>query len=320
MKPSRRDFLKKGALLSSAAWVAGGASTLRAAAPAASYDAKGLPTTLLGRTGVRIPRLAIGTGSRFMGISNDAAAIELLNNALDRGFYYWDTASTYRSHTRIGQILKTRRKEVFLATKSRARTVEEAKRILDQSLAELQTDHIDLYQIHSVTDEADVRSWESSGLYAQMLRWKEEGVIRFIGFTGHTSAAAMKLAAETYAFDTMLIALNHYAPNSAFEDAAIPAAASKGMGVIAMKLIRPRENDPRLSADRLITYGLSLTNVSVALIGTDSADVLAANERILREFKPMNAAELQGMHVALAPFFRNERLPWMQAGYADGVA
>lgn len=293
----------------------------------------------LGRTGLSVSKLCLGT-MNFGPYTNEEDSFRIMDKALELGINFFDTANVYGWKTGEGVTEKIigrwlaqgggRREKIVLATKVYGRmgkwpnhsrlSAYHIKKACEESLMRMQTDHIDLYQIHSVTDEADVRSWESSGLYAQMLKWKEEGVIRFIGFTGHTSAAAMKLAAETYAFDTMLIALNHYAPNSAFEDAAIPAAASKGMGVIAMKLIRPRENDPRLSADRLITYGLSLTNVSVALIGTDSADVLAANERILREFKPMNAAELQGMHVALAPFFRNERLPWMQAGYADGVA
>jgi len=320
MNTSRRDFLKKGALVSSASILGSGAVRAAATAAVSTYDPKGLPTVVLGRTGVRVPRMAVGTGSRFMGIRDEAEALGMLHTALDKGFYYWDTAHVYRSHRRLGQVLKTRRKEVFLASKNEGRNVEEAKRILEASLKDLQTDHIDLYQIHSVEDVNDVKNWESSGLYRQMLKWKEEGVIRFIGFTGHSSAAAMKLAAEKYDFDTMLIALNHQAPNQSFEEKAIPAAAAKGMGILIMKCIRPRESVPGLSVESLIRYGLSLDHVHAAVVGMNSDQVVASNANILTNFKRMDPAEMQQMHIAMAPFFRHQNVPWMADGYVDGLA
>ncbi|HSH08923.1 MAG TPA: aldo/keto reductase, partial [Oceanipulchritudo sp.] len=268
------------------------------------HDAKGLPTIVLGRTGVRVPRMALGTGSNFMRIASDAQAAQLLGAALDKGFYFWDTCSRYGSQPRIGQVLKTRRQEVFLASGSDARTVEAAKRSLEKTLSELQTDHLDLYQIDSVTDANDVRGWEATGLYAQMVKWKEEGVVRFIGISGRTSASAMKVAAERYDFDTLRTSLRTSAPNQDTSEQAIPAAAGRGMGVMISKVFQPQEKIVRLSGDDLIRYGLSLEHVHVAVVGIDSASVLAKNEQVLHRFKQMSPAELQGMHVALASFFR----------------
>ncbi len=114
------------------------------------------------------------------------------------------------SEERIGKILPSLRDRVFLSTKVEDRDAEGAKRTIETSLKRLNTDYIDLYQIHSVTNEDEVRKFgDKDGVLPVLKKYQEEGVIRFIGFTGHTSAAAMKLAADMYDFDTMLYALNH---------------------------------------------------------------------------------------------------------------
>ena len=93
------------------------------ASPNSAFDAKGLPTRLLGNTGVRLPLIGLGTGSRFCGISDEDQALEILTQALDNGLYYWDTAHSYRrgeviSEERLGKIVKERRKEIFLGNPS----------------------------------------------------------------------------------------------------------------------------------------------------------------------------------------------------------
>ena len=265
---NRRDFIKTAGLTAAGLALA---TDLQAASPA--FDAKGLPTTLLGKTGVRIPRLIFGAGSRFMA-TEEEKGLAILEYALDHGLYYWDTANTYTrgqefSEIRLGKILKSRRKEVFLATKVAERSADKAKQAIEESLKRLQTDYVDLYQIHSVTTEEEVRQFGSSdGVLPVLQKYREQGVIRHIGFTGHTSAAAMKLAAELYDFDTMLIALNHQEKGKQpFEDHAVPFAASKGMGVLAMKLVRPRETVQGLDPKELISYALTLTHVTAPLSG-----------------------------------------------------
>jgi aryl-alcohol dehydrogenase-like predicted oxidoreductase len=319
---SRREFIKDTAQVTAAMTVG---SKVIFAQSSSKYNAKGLPTTVLGKTGVTVPRIAIGTGSRYMAVQDEDKAMEILNHALDNGLYYWDTASTYRrdelySEQRLGKILKDRRKEVFLATKVQEREPEEAKKIIERSFNRLQTDYIDIFQIHNIQSVDDVKkATEKGGVFDILRKYKEQGSIGNIGFTGHTSAEAMKFAAVNFDFDTMLIALNHYQPGKQkFEEEAVPAAAKKGLGVMIIKVIRPRETVQGIESRDLVRYALSLPEVNVAVIGTDSMEVLKANISILKNFKKMDAEEMQKMRMALAPVYRHERLVWMQPGYEDG--
>ena len=207
---SRRNFIKTTSAVS-----AGVILAPTVACSTSLFDSKGLPTTILGKTGVRIPIMVMGLGSRFMAVDEDKGH-EILETAFKNGLYYWDTAALYKndqqfSEERIGKILKPIRSKIFLSTKVGERNADDAKKTIETSLKRLQTDYIDLYQIHSITNEEEVRQFRSkNGVLPVLHKYKEEGIIRNIGFTGHTSASAMKLAAEMYDFDTMLIALNHH--------------------------------------------------------------------------------------------------------------
>ncbi|WP_372949833.1 aldo/keto reductase [Mariniphaga sp.] len=317
---SRRDFIK-----TTGAVTAGVVLAPSVACSASPYDAKGLPTAILGKTGIRIPRLIMGLGSRFMAVDEDKG-LEILETALSKGLYYWDTAASYQnaeqaSEERIGKILKSVRNQVFLASKVGERKADDAKRTIETSLKRLQTDYIDLYQIHSVTNEEEVKQFGAAdGVLPVLRKYQEEGVIKHIGFTGHTSASAMKLAAEMYDFDTMLIALNHQEQGKQqFEEQPVPFAAKKGMGVLAMKVIRPRETVNGLDPNELVKYALSLKEVTAAVIGTDSVDVLNKNIATLQSFKPLSDERMQELRAQLDPFYRSNKLPWMQPGYHDGM-
>lgn len=281
---------------------------------------------ILGKTGVRVPRIVIGCGSRFCNIKDPEKSAELLNAALDHGFYYWDTAHDYvfndvASEERLGLVLKKRRKEVFLATKVGKRTYDEAMRDIEESLKRLQTDKLDILQIHSVESlEVVDKIGAENGALKAITKMKDEKVTRFMGFSGHSSAEAMKAMADRYAFDTMLIALNHYAEREGdFEKQAIPYAAKKKMGVLAMKVIRPRETVNSVTPEQLIRYALSLNDVTAAVLGTDSLDVLKKNRELLMNFEPMRPAEMEKISVALAPFYQRQVFPWQQPGYCDGL-
>lgn len=317
---TRRDFIKTSGVVS-----AGIVLSPTLAYTSGDFESKGLPTTLLGKTGVRIPRMILGLGSRFMGIDEDKG-LEILETAFKSGLYYWDTASIYKnnqqfSEERIGKILTPIRNKIFLSTKVSVRNADEAKRTVEASLKKLNTDYIDLYQIHSIINEADVKQLGAKdGVLPVLQKYREEGVIRHIGFTGHTSASAMKLAAEMYDFDTMLIALNHQQKGKeAFEEQPVPFAAKKGMGVLAMKVIRPRETVKGLSPNDLIKYALSLKEVTAAVIGIDGLEVLQKNIETIKNFEPLSEQRMNELHVALDPFYKSKDLPWMQAGYFDGM-
>jgi predicted aldo/keto reductase-like oxidoreductase len=148
---------------------------------------------------------------------------------------------------------------------------------------------------------------------------KDEKVTKFIGFSGHSNAEAMAAMASRFDFDTMLIALNHYAEKIGdMENYAIPRAAEKKMGIIVMKVIRPRENIEGLKAEELIRYALSLKEPHVAVIGTDSLDVVKKNRELLRNFSPMSKEEMEKIKGEIEPFFASSDVPWMQPGYTDG--
>jgi uncharacterized protein len=316
---TRRKFIKTTGAVTAGVILAPAASCTRSA-----YDAKNIPTAVLGNTGVRIPRLIMGLGSRFM-VTDEDKGLEILETGLNNGFYYWDTAASYGSkqewsEERIGKILKNVRDRVFLASKVGDRNGDDAKRTLETSLKRLQTDYIDLYQIHSVNNEEEVKRFgDKDGVLPVLKKYQEEGVIRHIGFTGHTSAQAMKLAAEMYDFDTMLIALNHQENGKQpFEEQPVPYAAQKGMGVLAMKVVRPRETVDWLNPDDLVRYALSLDGITAAVIGIDSLDILNKNLAVIQSFKKLEKNEMDKFRVALEPFYRSKSLPWMQPSYHDG--
>lgn len=321
----RREFLKRSLGAAAAVSAASAASaSAPASASAFSYDAKGLPTAVLGRTGVAVPRLGVGLGSRFCAVADEDGAQAILRAALDQGFYYWDTASSYRngsifSEERIGRVLADRRREVFLATKCEARTYDAVLREFAESLKRLRTSYIDVYQVHLIQSLLDVEAiGMADGALKALRRLKEERAVRFIGFTGHLSAEAMAEAARRYDFDTMLIALNHYAERQGdMEKDAVGAAADKGLGISVIKVIRPRETTAGFSAAELIRYALSVPRVHSAMIGTDSLDVVRANAGVLRSFRPMDGPERAALAGRLRPFFAGRNLPWMDPEYRD---
>lgn len=328
----RREFLKTMAAaaavgatapaLQGAAPMAGGPST---GAAVAAYDAKGLPTAVLGKTGIAVPRVGIGLGSRFCAVTDEDEALAILQSALDHGFYYWDTAYSYRnksivSEERIGRALGPRRKEVFLATKFEARDRDGVMRELEESLKRLRTDHIDLYQAHLIESMADLDVLGMPGGALEALREiKERKIARFIGFSGHLDAAVMAEAARRHDFDTMLIALNHYQERRGdLEGGAIPVAADRGLGVMIIKAIRPRETVEGLAAADLLRYALTLPRVHSAVVGTDSLEVVRKNAALLRDFRPLSPEEMSRLSVKLEPFYAGRGLPWLRPGYRDG--
>ena len=291
------------------------------------YDPKGLPTSVLGKTGVVIPRIAIGLGSRFLNIASLDEAIEMCNYALDNGLYYWDTAHDYVNTTsgaiseeRLGHIIKSRRNEIFLSTKISAREPDKAKLALDESLKRLQTDHLDMLKIHAVETVEEAKNLcKKGGVLDLFSKMKEEGVTRFIGFTGHGNVLALRTMLDTGRFDSMLFAMNHYTTGEDRQGNLIPAAKAKGMGIMLMKTVRPKETIQGINAENLVRFALSLEGPSGIAVGMDSKKVVDSNLKILRNFHPMSKDEMVKFAMLLTPFFRHENLEWMKPGYHDGL-
>lgn len=327
---SRRKFIRgtvgAGLLLAGTGLIPS-CSVFRMSESKTAYDAKGLPTTVLGKTGVRVPRIGLGLGSRFCTIESADEAHRLLHYALDNGLYFWDTAWAYEnkalgivSEERLGPVVNARRNEIFLSTKVTSRDPAEAMRQIESSLKRLQTDHFDILKIHDVQSAEDVAKLSEKGnLIDILLKMKEQKITRFIGFSGHANAEALKSMVEKGIFDDMLMAMNHWGGNvQKRQELVIPAAREKGMGVMLMKVIRPRETVKELDPRELIRFALSLKGPDGIVVGTDSLEVLKTNLEILRNFKPLGENRMKELAQQLTPFYNHENLPWMSPGYYDG--
>jgi aryl-alcohol dehydrogenase-like predicted oxidoreductase len=217
-------------------------------------------------------------------------------------------ASNGISQTNIGEVMKTRRKEVFLASKTDDRTRDGSLKLLEQSLRLLNTDHLDLWQLHNVQrdDELD-RIFGNDGAIEAMQQARDQKMVRFLGITGHYDPAVLMRGIERFPFDTILMALNpadkHHLP---FATTVLPLANSKGMGVIGMKIpARDRlfKPDGITSIKGPMTYVLSLP-VSTVIIGCKTVKQLEENVEIARAFAPMPTAErarLEAMTSTIVP-------------------
>jgi len=322
-KITRREFVQTTAAAAATVAIAPAAGC---SGNVSAYDPGVFPTVKLGNTGVRVPLMGFGCGSRWMAVADDDKALEILEYALSQGLYYWDTAASYgndviSSEERIGKILKEHREKVFLSSKTGDRDADKAKESIERSLDRLQTDHIDLMHVHSINSVEDAEQIGEKGKVFEVLhQYRKEGIIRHIGFTGHSSAEGMKRAAELYDFDVMMMALNHQSSEGTekFEENPAPFAREKGMGVVAMKVIRPRETVKGLAPADLIRYALTLDDFHMINIGIDSMKVLKSNMELIRDFEPLDEQKMNEIRLALQPFYRGRNLAWMQPTYFDG--
>jgi aryl-alcohol dehydrogenase-like predicted oxidoreductase len=298
---SRREFLEKSGL------AVGAAAALPAIPAAAGANATGtIPHRVLGRTGVSVSILAMGCGSRFLMYPEDQAS-SVLEQAMALGIDYLDTAVGYgdgESERRLGRVMATRRKDVFLATKipERARTRDLALREVEASLKRLQTDHVDLLHVHSVGHEDDLAKIEAKdGVMKALYELRDQKVARFIGMTSHTDGAVMAKAIADNDVDCVQLAMNPARVNE-FEQQALPAAKKKNLGVILMKVTGQEkllvEGGPDTA--QLLRYAWSLP-ISAAVCGMPKLEHLEANVATARAFRePLPAAEVEKMREKLA--------------------
>ena len=287
-----------------------------------------LPVRELGRTGLKVPILGFGSGSRFLMYKDEDKATEALNRAIDLGITYIDTAHSYgegKSEERVGRVMVTRRKEVTLATKLSARTADQARRQIELSLKRLQTDHVDVMHIHALKNLDDLAAIEAKGSVLEaLLEARDQKVTRAIGITCHADPVALQSALEHHDFDCTQMALNaglasmtdamRLAPSSAnsFERLALPVAVRKKIGVIAMKVFGQEHLVGTASGEKLIGYALSLP-VSLASVGMPQLDLIEQNAKLARAFVPMSQVErsrltesiAEGRKHAMLRFFRD---------------
>ena len=269
-----------------------------------------IPRRVLGKTGEKVSILAFGGGSRFLMYEDEAVALRVLNEAIDSGISYLDTAQQYgngKSEERYGKVLKTRRKEVFLATKIGGdRGYDYALRTIEESLKRLQTDRVDLVHIHSLEDMEDLAKIEA-GILKAVYRMREEKMARFVGMTCHAQAAALKAAIERHDLDCVQMALNAATTSgyaTSFEKVALPAAKAKNLGVIAMKITGQEKlvgtGVGRATVSDLLRYSMSLP-VTTCVVGMPKIEHLRENIAIAKGFKPLDETEKERIRGAVEP-------------------
>lgn len=291
---TRRELLKSAAAVAALEW--GGESP--AEAP--------LPSRVLGKTGVRVPILGFGTAP--CGIRRSLKnGIELYEEALDLGITYFDTAPSHtgygRAQQQLGHVLKARRQEIFLVTKCHEANGEAALRLLQRNLKELQTDHADLVHIHSLGDLGMRTVLGKNGIYPALLKAKRDGLLRYIGVSGHSRPARFLELLREADLDVMMCAVNFVDRYTyGFESRIWPAAAKKNLGLVAMKVFGGMRYDqksmsnsvmPREHLDRALQYALSIPRVSLAVVGMGTREELHRNVERVKAFQPLTATERQ---------------------------
>ena len=300
MKRSRREFIRS-------------TSFAAMSAPSALADEKAaMPTRVLGRTGAKVSILAFGCGSRFLQYPDEESALAALRLALDRGITYVDTAYAYGdglSEVRVGKVMKTRRSGIWLTTKVLKRNGDEAMRIIEGSLKRLQTDHLDLIHIHSLTTADDLKQIEApDGVLKRLYQLRDQKVTRAVGITSHTDPVVLRAALERHDFDCTQMALNAARAGMArpdgsfgmisleqsFESIALPVATRKNLGVIGMKVFAQGALSDHAPAEKLIRYVLTLP-VSAAVVGMPNLDFMEQNIAIAKDFQKLGRGEMHDL-------------------------
>jgi len=263
-----------------------------------------IPQRPLGRTGAKVSALGLG-GHHLGDLKTVDDAIRLVHEAIDAGITFFDNCWEYwngRAEDWLGRGLAGRRDKVFLMTKvcTHGRGADLAMEMLDESLRRLQTDYLDLWQVHGVCFDNDPElAYAKGGVLEALDRAKKQGKTRFVGFTGHKDPSIhLDMIRRGYPFDTVQMPLNCLdATFRSFEREVLPEANKRGIAVLGMKSMGGAAGAVKsglVTAEEMLRYAMSLP-VATTICGMDSLDVLRQNLRVARGFKPMTAANMQAL-------------------------
>ncbi len=276
-----------------------------------------MPKRLLGKTGLEVSILGLG-GAPVGNLPDERAAVDVVKACYDAGVTYFDTASAGAyglSQTRYGLALRGVREKVVLATKTRHRTWTQAELDLTQSLSNLKTDRIDLYQIHNVINEEDIEFiFARRGVMEMVEKARRDGKIRFVGVTGHTDPKVLNRILGMYRFDTILMPLSVAdGANRAksFEAETLPVARRMGMGVIAMKTLGAGAvlRERAATVDEALRYAWTLP-VTTAILGCSETAQVGVNAAAAKAFRPLTADGMERLRRRLGEYPLHAMEPW----------
>ncbi len=263
----------------------------------------------LGSTGEQVTILGLGGEGVLRTFGYEEDAYRVINRALDLGINYCESARAYSgSESYYGKSLKERRNDIFLTSKSHARDKAGALSHLEETLANMQTDRLDLWQVHDVRTEDDVRQiFGPGGAIEAFAEAKQKGLARFVGVTGHHDPAIMLRCMEQFDFDTVLLPVNPAEPHyQSFLDLVVPSANAKGMGIIGMKVYFRgfAAKVPGVSTmEPFYRFALSQP-IGTAVIGCDSVQQVEQNVQFAEKFEPMAEDEQHRFIEQIAPYAR----------------
>lgn len=265
-----------------------------------------IPKRRLGRTGVEVTILGLGGEGVLRTYGRETEAYELIHRALDRGITYCESARAYSgSEAYYGKALRERRKEIFLASKSHARDKEGALVQLRETLKNMKTDYLDLWQVHDVRSDEEIGEiFGPQGALEAFAEAKQKGLVRFIGVTGHHDPSIMKKCIEQFDFDTVLLPVNPAEPKyKSFIDDILPLAGKRDMGIIGMKVyLRGLAAGLPWYKTMEPFYRFALSQpITTAVIGCEDIGQLEENVEFARSFNPLTDKEAQGLVDALSP-------------------
>ena len=256
----------------------------------------------MGSTGLQVSILGVG-GYHLgtVGIQNDVNNI--VAKALDHGINFFDNAWEYHqglSEELVGTALKGKRDQAIVMTKvcTHGRKKDVAMRMLEESLTRLQTDHLDVWQVHEVIYYNDPeKAYEPDGVLEALAAAKQQGKVRFVGFTGHKNPSIhLDMLNRGFHFDTVQMPINPFDPSyRSFEEQVLPVALKKGMAVFSMKSMGG-SGEPishgALTPTEALSYAMSVPGISTTISGMDSMAVLDQNLEILRNFQPLSETQM----------------------------
>ncbi len=275
-----------------------------------------IPRRRLGASGVEVS--AIGVGGHHLGDLPDVeAAIELVHEAIDAGITFFDNCWEYydgKTEAWLGRALAGKRDRVFLMTKvcTHGRDGALAMQMLEESLRRLQTDHLDLWQIHGVCfDDDPALAYRKGGVIEALDAAKRQGKVRFVGFTGHKSPEIhLDMLARGYPFDTVQMPLNCFdATFRSFEGRVLPEALRRNVAPIGMKSLGGTADMVLRGAvthEDALRYAMSLP-VLTTVAGMSSIDVLRRDLLVARGFTPLSALEMATLRACSAPMAADGR-------------
>ncbi len=305
--PDRRRFLQETAALGAGAALSPtliGAQEAATSLPLSNTGPDRIPLKPFGRTQDRVSIIGIG-GYSLGSCPTLKEAVAVIHEAVDAGVTFFDNAWEYhdgKSEEWMGQGLRGRRDKVFLMTKvcTHGRDKKVAMRQLDDSLKRLQTDHLDLWQVHEVVYDNDPeRHFAKGGVIEALDEAKKQGKVRYVGFTGHKHPQIhLKMLSYDYPFDSVQMPLNAFdATYRSFQEHVLPEVMKRGMAALGMKSLGGNGQPVVkgvVTAEEALRYAMSLP-VATTISGIDSLAVLRQNLGVARGFKPMTGEEMEAL-------------------------